>query len=180
MASRVCASLFLAAAMAIVLMAPVRAMDHIVGGSFGWATPENVTFYQDWAKPRTFGVGDRLVFPFRAGAHNIIEVNKEDFDNCTQNKVVGMEYKGPVIMELPDLGDHYYYCGTGLHCEAGQKFGITVVNETGSAGVDFNLDTAASLPAADEQKSEQNSSANSIRNFGVIASVLSFSASFFF
>ena len=38
----------------------VNAFTHIVGASHGWRVPDNVTFYDEWAKPRTFGVGDKL------------------------------------------------------------------------------------------------------------------------
>ena len=39
----------------------IMPIDHIVGGAFGWRLPEaNKTFYEDWAKPRVFGVGDTL------------------------------------------------------------------------------------------------------------------------
>ena len=51
------------AAVACLMTAPAAAFTHIVGGSFGWKTPQNLTFYQDWAKPRTFGVGDKLGKP---------------------------------------------------------------------------------------------------------------------
>lgn len=54
-------SLFiLAATMGCFMMASVNAMTHIVGGSHGWRVPDNKTYFEDWAKPRTFGVGDRL------------------------------------------------------------------------------------------------------------------------
>lgn len=43
-----------------VLMGSVNAFTHIVGGSHGWRVPDNVTFFDQWATPRTFGVGDRL------------------------------------------------------------------------------------------------------------------------
>ena len=38
----------------------VVGMNHIVGKSFGWTIPQNASFYQDWAAPRTFYVGDKL------------------------------------------------------------------------------------------------------------------------
>lgn len=38
----------------------VAGTNHIVGKSFGWSIPRNASFYQDWAAPRTFYVGDKL------------------------------------------------------------------------------------------------------------------------
>lgn len=53
-------SFLMLAAVACFMTAPAAAFSHIVGGSFGWSTPGNLSFYEDWAKPRTFGVGDKL------------------------------------------------------------------------------------------------------------------------
>lgn len=33
---------------------------HIVGGSKGWYTPPNTTFYDEWAAKKNFTVGDKL------------------------------------------------------------------------------------------------------------------------
>ena len=43
-----------------VLVQSSSALIHVVGGVAGWEIPPNKTFYEDWAKPRTFGVGDKL------------------------------------------------------------------------------------------------------------------------
>lgn len=32
----------------------------VVGVSYGWQVPESSTFFHEWAKPRTFGIGDKL------------------------------------------------------------------------------------------------------------------------
>lgn len=50
----------LVAALAMMAAAPAAAMTHVVGGRHGWSVPPNKTFYQEWAKPRTFGLGDKL------------------------------------------------------------------------------------------------------------------------
>ncbi|RZC56553.1 hypothetical protein C5167_015403 [Papaver somniferum] len=168
-------SFILFAALGFAQMAPAFAgIDHIVGRSLGWRFPPNVTYYQDWAKPRTFGLGDKLVFPFRTGVHNLIEVSKEDFDACTQKKVVHMLYKGPIVLELNELGEHYYYCGVGTHCELGQKLSINVVNATGSAGPEFETVAAASAPT------ESKSSAHTVGKCITIGGLLSLLVSAFF
>ncbi|XP_057969299.1 umecyanin-like [Malania oleifera] len=117
------------------------AMTHVVGGSFGWTVPPNKTFYQEWAKPRTFGVGDELMFPFRIGMYNVLEVSEKDFNACTQDNVVEMYYKGPTIVSLNKTGGHFFYSGVGLQCEIGLKLAINVTSGPGSAG--------APLPAFD-------------------------------
>jgi len=171
-------SLFLLAAMGCALMGPTSAMDHIVGGSFGWSIPKNLTFYQEWAKPRTFGIGDKLVFLYRTGVHNVLQVNEKEFNACTQDKVIQMLYKGPTIVELTKLGNYYYYCGVGMHCEAGQKLSITVTNAVGSSGLPF--ETPANAPAASANTTTTTtSSANSVYNFGLVSCLVYFLVSLF-
>ncbi|XP_043706185.1 umecyanin-like [Telopea speciosissima] len=169
-------SLLLLAGMGCVLMAQTNAMSHIIGGSFGWRIPDNTTFYQEWAKPRTFGVGDKLVFLYRTGVHNVLEVDEKEFKACTQDKPIDMLYRGPTILELNKKGDYYYYCGVGTHCEAGQKLSITVVDGPGSSGAVFNTETAPAPAPAPEVHS---SSANSIHNLGLASGLVYFLVSMF-
>ncbi|KAA8528268.1 hypothetical protein F0562_035481 [Nyssa sinensis] len=68
------------------------------------------------------------------GLHNIVEVGKEDFEACTQNKVIEIYYKGPTILNFTQPGTHYYYSGIGTQCELGQKLSVTVVRGKGSSG----------------------------------------------
>ncbi|KAF8412149.1 hypothetical protein HHK36_000105 [Tetracentron sinense] len=171
-------SLFLLAAMGCLMMGRVSAMNHIVGGSFGWIIPKNLSFYQEWAKPRTFGVGDKLVFLYRTGVHNVLQVNEKDFNACTQKEVIDMLYSGPTIMNLTEPGDYYYYCGVGTHCEAGQKLAITVTTAEGSSGTPFVLDTASANITSNGSTSTNTtnikSSANSVHKIGVVSGLLSF------
>ncbi|KAK1320303.1 Lamin-like protein [Acorus calamus] len=99
--------------MGCAMKASVASMDHIVGASTGWKIPPNLTFYQEWAQRRNFVVGDKLVFLYTTGVHNVLEVNKEDFDKCGDKKVIDMFYKGPTILPLTTPGNHYYYSGVG-------------------------------------------------------------------
>lgn len=123
--------------MSCVLIQSADALIHVVGGACGWEVPPNRTFYADWAKPRTFGVGDKLVFPFRVGGHNVIQVTKDDFDTCGHDHVVAEYYKGPFIFQLNNTGEYYFYSNVGTHCEMGQKLHITVGTAPGSSGFVF-------------------------------------------
>ncbi|KAG0490576.1 hypothetical protein HPP92_007439 [Vanilla planifolia] len=100
--------------------------NHVVGGSFGWKIPPNLTFYKEWAATKTFVVGDRLVFLYRSGAQNVLEVSAEDYKRCGSSNVTNMYYIGPTIVELETPGPHFFYSGVGLHCEAGQKLAVDV------------------------------------------------------
>ncbi|KAM5572248.1 umecyanin-like [Rosa sericea] len=136
--------LLLAAIVCCFLMGSATAFypaTHIVGGGFGWTVPENnKTFYADWSAPRTFGVGDKLVFPFRSGTGNVVMVDKEDYEDCTQKTTIAFYYLGPTTVELSKPGDYYFYSGTGKHCEAGQKLHVKVEEgKQGSSGSQFSF-----------------------------------------
>jgi len=120
--------------MCCVLLQSTSALIHVVGGTDGWEIPPNVTFFADWAKPRTFGVGDKLVFPYRMGAHNVLQVSKADYDNCGHDNVINMFYKGPTVVQLNATGDYYFYSSVGTHCELGQKLHVHVVPGKGYSG----------------------------------------------
>ncbi|CAB4280082.1 unnamed protein product [Prunus armeniaca] len=189
-------AVFMLAAIGCFWMGSVSAMDHIVGGGAGWTTPPNKTFFQDWAFPRTFGVGDRLVFPYRPGSGNVVVVNKEDFDKCTQKNVIYMYYNGPTIINFTTTGDNYYYSGVGKHCEAGQKLHVKVVNQKGSSGKLFPFklvskdtkiaaapDTTAAAPAKssalDAAPAPAKSSATAIQSAGMASGLLTIFFSLF-
>lgn len=72
--------------------------------------------------------------------YTVVEVSKEDFDNCTQRDIKARYFAPPTVIELLEPGPHYYYCGVGLHCEAGQKLSIDVAATPAADG--------ASSPAA--------------------------------
>ncbi|CAN6444302.1 unnamed protein product [Victoria cruziana] len=139
------AGTLLALAVCAVLLGEVSAADHIVGGSFGWKVPPNATFYQEWAKSKTFELNDRLVFLYTSAIHNVLEVSEADFDGCTQDKVIGMHPVGPTTVSLTK-GSHYYFCGIGTHCDQGLKLSITV-GKTAATGADDDGASDSSSPA---------------------------------
>ncbi|KAK3434258.1 hypothetical protein EUGRSUZ_D01774, partial [Eucalyptus grandis] len=117
-----------------MLMGSTSATLHVVGGRQGWDVPDNVTFYQDWAKPRTFGVGDQLIFPYRPGSNNLLAVQKKGYETCDMRNPIHVYYMGPTILNLTAVGDYYYVSSSGRHCEFGQRLHITVKNAPGSSG----------------------------------------------
>ncbi|KAB1202805.1 Umecyanin [Morella rubra] len=174
--------LFMAAAIGCFMMGSVSAMTHIVGGGHGWRVPDNATFFKEWAKPRTFGVGDRLVFPYRPGSNNVVVVNKEDFEVCGQKNVINMYYNGPTILNLTATGNYYYYCGIGKHCEVGQKLHIKVVKGEGSSGTPFVLNVLHTLDTSTAPAPAFTipSSATNIQNFGMVSGLVAFLFSILF
>ncbi|XP_058103587.1 mavicyanin-like [Magnolia sinica] len=119
-------SLFLLSAVGCVLIGSAIATEHQVGDKAGWTLPPNPSFYEEWAKTKKFVVGDVLVFEYKTSVHNVLEVTKDDFDSCTQFKPIAMYYKSPTKITLKEPGQHFFYCGVGIHCEGAQKLVINV------------------------------------------------------
>ncbi|XP_030446163.2 umecyanin-like [Syzygium oleosum] len=102
--------------------AAAAATTYTVGDELGWTVPSNISYYQSWAASKTFMVGDQLSFNW-TGTHNVAEVSKAEYDNCTQVvSVMG----SPVNIKLLKGGSYHYICTVDSHCELGQKLSITV------------------------------------------------------
>ncbi|KAF6986472.1 hypothetical protein CFC21_004221 [Triticum aestivum] len=127
--SKGCLSLLLLAAVVASLVAGSSAgIYHIVGAGKGWQMAPNRTYYGEWARTRNISVGDKLMFLYRSGVYNIVEVPSRDlFDGCSMRNITNRYQNGPTIIELiPPAGPRYYFCGVGKHCEEGQKLKIYV------------------------------------------------------
>ncbi|KAG0519291.1 hypothetical protein BDA96_09G251700 [Sorghum bicolor] len=122
------ALLLFSAVMASLVSGSTAGIYHIVGAGKGWRMPPNRTYYADWASARQISVGDKLMFLYRSGAHNIVEVpTRELFDVCSMHNITNRYQNGPTIIELTEPGQRFYFCGVGEHCEVGQKLAINVL-----------------------------------------------------
>ncbi|GFS33358.1 hypothetical protein Acr_00g0027890 [Actinidia rufa] len=104
---------------------PVRASkDFIVGDNKGWT----INFdYQAWAKGKDFRVGDRLVFKYPVGVHNVFKVNGTGFQSCIVPPLNEALTSGHDTIVLATPGRKWYICGVGKHCaSAGMKLFINV------------------------------------------------------
>ncbi|KAK6232778.1 Phytocyanin domain - like 10 [Theobroma cacao] len=110
----------------VAMFLPTIAMatDYIVGDDSGWT----INFdYQAWAKDKVFQVGDKLVFQYPQGYHNVFKVNGTAFKNCDilpENEAL-TSGNDTIVLKTP--GRKWYICGVSNHCAAyGQKLAITV------------------------------------------------------
>ncbi|KAM7529908.1 hypothetical protein LguiB_033318 [Lonicera macranthoides] len=105
-------------------LAIVSAKDFMVGDDKGWTTNFD---YSVWAKGKDFRVGDRLVFQYPVGAHNVFKVNGTGFQNCIKPPLSEALTSGKDMIVLASPGRKWYICGVGQHCAvAGQKLFINV------------------------------------------------------
>ncbi|KAL5769020.1 hypothetical protein ACOSP7_015578 [Xanthoceras sorbifolium] len=117
-------------ALAAALLQGTTADDHTVGGTSGWTNVRNTTFYSAWASNFTFEVGDRLVFNFANGAHDVATVTKDAYDACTTANTINLIQNGPATVTLNTTGTHYFICTIAGHCSAGQKLSVNVVADS--------------------------------------------------
>ncbi|XP_037444080.1 umecyanin-like [Triticum dicoccoides] len=155
MASKAHLSFLLLAVVAASLAGPSAGIFHIVGAGKGWRIAPNQTYYADWARTRDIHVGDKLMFLYRSGVYDIVQVpTKELFDACSMDNVTMRYQLGPTIIKLDTPGPRYYFCGVGEHCEGGQKVAVNVSGDpaapataTATAAATTTA-TAAEAPAA--------------------------------
>eukprot|EP00250_Pteridium_aquilinum_P002405 c1260_g1_i1 orf=189-932(+) len=118
------------AATVLLLLLGLRqasAVTYTVGGSSGWDV--NVD-YTTWAAGLTFKVGDVLFFPYMQSAHNVVVVNKADYDACSETNASATFTAGNTNVTLSAAGAHYYLCSLPGHCPAGMKLAVSVAAAT--------------------------------------------------
>ncbi|KFK39096.1 hypothetical protein AALP_AA3G200500 [Arabis alpina] len=105
------------------LMLISEGIEHIVGDSNGW---ELFTNYTNWTQGREFHVGDVLVFNYASDEHNVIQVNSTAYANCGRDNYTSIYTKGNDTISISEVGELWFICGVGDHCENGQKLNINV------------------------------------------------------
>ncbi|XVF56839.1 hypothetical protein PTKIN_Ptkin06aG0152400 [Pterospermum kingtungense] len=118
-------SLVIFALVAAMIPAISYAMEFTVGDDDGWKLGVN---YTEWAKGKQFFVGDTLVFKYNVEFHNVYSVNGTDFQNCNVPLNTSLAFfTGNDSIKLATLGNKWYICGVGRHCDGGMKLKITVI-----------------------------------------------------
>ncbi|XP_059664063.1 blue copper protein 1b-like [Cornus florida] len=111
-----------------LLFTSISAKEFIVGDDNGWTPYFN---YQAWAEGKEFVVGDKLVFKYPVGAHNVFRVNGTVFQECSKPPVSEALTTGSDVITLATPGRKWYICGIAKHCAVGnQKLAITVLSES--------------------------------------------------
>ncbi|KAM7258667.1 hypothetical protein ACFE04_014408 [Oxalis oulophora] len=102
----------------------IMATDHVVGDENGWKLNFD---YQTWAQGKEFKVGDRLIFKYTKGLHNVEKVDGAGFRQCVASDGTEALTSGKDVITLATPGNKWYICGVSNHCESGNlKLTITV------------------------------------------------------
>ncbi|XP_062198468.1 blue copper protein-like [Phragmites australis] len=114
-------------ALVVLLVAGYAALasatTYTVGDSQGWTTGGD---YNNWARGKTFAVGDKLVFSYVNKAHTVTEVNQSGYDSCSGTNALSDDDSGSTTVTLTTPGTHYFICNVPGHCASGMKLAVTV------------------------------------------------------
>ncbi|KAF8397996.1 hypothetical protein HHK36_016922 [Tetracentron sinense] len=100
-------------------------LQHKVGDSV-WSIPATPDFYSNWSANRFFQVDDTLVFEFQSEFHNVMQVSRREYDNCTAENPFRDFWVGPAIVPLIQEGVSYFICSIANYCFLGQKLSVAV------------------------------------------------------
>ncbi|KAK1436188.1 hypothetical protein QVD17_01966 [Tagetes erecta] len=95
-----------------------------VGDDKGWTLNFD---YQAWATGKRFYVGDKLVFKYPVGKHNVFRANGTAFQQCIIPAANEALTSGYDVITLKTPGRKWYICGVEKHCQLGLKLFITVL-----------------------------------------------------
>ncbi|XWS49014.1 hypothetical protein CRYUN_Cryun13aG0127200 [Craigia yunnanensis] len=106
------------------------ATEFVVGDEKGWSLDFD---YQGWAAGKDFRVGDKLVFKYTPGVHNVLRVNGTEFQKCEAADNTVPLTTGNDVITLATPGRKWYICGVARHCAArNMKLNVTVLSQVGS------------------------------------------------
>ncbi|KAK9120965.1 hypothetical protein Syun_018582 [Stephania yunnanensis] len=109
--------------LAFLLATPMAlAVDHKVGDDSGWDQGVN---YDNWAKGKTFQVGDNLLFSY-GGSHSVDVVSQSDYTSCNTGNAITTYTGGSNTVKLDKEGAMYFVCPAFGHCQGGMKLAVTV------------------------------------------------------
>ncbi|GMJ06169.1 uclacyanin 1 [Hibiscus trionum] len=122
---------FIIAVVALFAVPSSLATEFTVGDEKGWSLDFD---YQGWATGKEFRVGDKLVFKYTAGVHDVLKVNGTEFQQCqaASSNTLALT-TGNDVITLSAPGRKWYICSVPGHCAArNMKLSITVLDGVGS------------------------------------------------
>ncbi|XP_052165890.1 mavicyanin-like [Oryza glaberrima] len=120
----------LVVAMAAAVLGTALGATYTVGAPSGsWDLRTN---YDQWVSNINFRAGDQIVFKYSPAAHDVLEVNKADYDSCSSSSPIATFNSGDDTIPLTAAGTRYFICGFNGHCTGGMKVAVKVEATTGS------------------------------------------------
>ncbi|KAG0592913.1 hypothetical protein M758_1G281200 [Ceratodon purpureus] len=136
MAQGRCSAVLAVALLVASFAIAVQGIDYTVGDTQGWTKPNGnsipATYLQTWATGKTFNDGDNLIFNYNTVAHSLLQVSATDYNGCIVTAPLERYVTGKDTIKLAGGTTYYFICGTGGHCDAGQKLSITTSGTPGA------------------------------------------------
>ncbi|PON64087.1 Phytocyanin domain containing protein [Trema orientale] len=158
--------LFIILAIIAIFVPSISAVEYIVGDESGWT----VNFdYQAWATGKEFHVGDKLIFKYPQGVHNVFKVDGGGFRQCTAPAGAEPLSSGNDTITLATPGRKWYICGVAQHCEVGkQKLFITVIGKVLSPASSPSPSQPQPPPPSQNQPSGASTVTSAASGFGLM------------
>ncbi|TVU47677.1 hypothetical protein EJB05_07283 [Eragrostis curvula] len=82
------------------------------------------TFNADsWSQGGNFRAGDVLVFKYDPALHNVVAVDRSDYEECRSSS--GASYSSGNDHITLKAGTNYFICSLNGHCAMGMKMAVT-------------------------------------------------------
>uniref|UniRef100_A0A1U7WS64 Blue copper protein-like n=2 Tax=Nicotiana sylvestris TaxID=4096 RepID=A0A1U7WS64_NICSY len=91
----------IAIAVVSMIVAPTIAIEHLVGDDQGWKLNFD---YKAWAESKEFHIGDKLIFKYKEGAHNVFKADLISFQDCAPTTTTTSFHTGNDVIELTSPG----------------------------------------------------------------------------
>ncbi|KAJ0501134.1 putative Phytocyanin domain, cupredoxin [Helianthus annuus] len=101
------------------------AYEFLVGGSGDWSLAS--TNYNQWAEKSRFQIGDTVLFKYEAEKDSVVEVSKDDYNNCNAASPIAKYSDGHSMVKLNQSGPHYFISGLVENCKNNEKVVIVVM-----------------------------------------------------
>ncbi|CAN6286453.1 unnamed protein product [Urochloa humidicola] len=131
----------------LAMAATSSAVIYKVGDTSGWTILGNIN-YTDWTTKKDFKVGDIIEFKYPQGIHNVLEVNKADYDSCSNSTPIATHTSGDDKIAIKRPGHRFFICGVPGHCAAGQKVNVRVLKQNKSSDAPSKAPAPARSAAA--------------------------------
>ncbi|CAI9295217.1 unnamed protein product [Lactuca saligna] len=109
----------------LLLILNANAFEFMVGGSGDWSLAS--TSYNQWAERSRFQIGDTVLFKYESGKDSVVQVTKEDYDNCNAASPIAKYDDGHSMVKLNESGPHYFISGLVENCKKNEKVVIVVM-----------------------------------------------------
>ncbi|KAI3810030.1 hypothetical protein L1987_19636 [Smallanthus sonchifolius] len=128
-----------------------NAYEFMVGGSGDWSLAS--TSYNQWAEKNRFQIGDSVLFKYEAGEDSVVQVSKDDYNNCNAASPIAKYSDGHSVVKLNESGPHYFISGLVENCKNNEKIVIVVMADRSNRHQSPPSSPPSPAPAGEESPS---------------------------